>query len=154
LLTSTQRLLSFKTSCSFMRLSPCFTPLLVHQAGGLTEAELRRLIAYIPPLNKPNIITGLVSERAAYVAECLATPAAPWKDCDVEALWHESRFQRMAAWHAGGRIVMLAQPSSAPVERVFSMLQTVVSDQQGNGLSDMQAGAMMVYYNSRERART
>ena len=48
---------------------------------------------------------------------------------------------------------MLAQPSSAPIERVFSMLQTVIADQQGSALSDMQAGSMMTYYNSRERAR-
>jgi len=51
------------------------------------------------------------------------------------------------------KVVMLAQPSSAPIERVFSMLQTVVADQQGNLLQDYQAGAMMTYYNSRERAR-
>ena len=44
---------------------------------------------------------------------------------------------------------MLAQPSSAPIERVLSMLQTVVADQQGSALLGMQAGLMMMYYNSR-----
>ena len=39
------------------------------------------------------------------------------------------------------------------VIRVIIRVKTVVSDQQGSGLHDYQAGAMMTYYNSRERAR-
>ena len=80
----------------------------------------------------------------------MATPPAPWKDRDIEALWHEPRFQRVAFWHRA------AQPSSAPIERVFSaLLKTVhvVGDNQGRGLSDYQSESMMIYYNSRERAR-
>ena len=131
-----------------------FHPLLVKQAGGLAESEVRRLLLFVPKLNKPAILTALLNEREAYVMQCLATPAAPPLDaCDVEAIWHETRFRRVASWHGGGRIVMLAQPSSAPIERVFSMLQTVVADQQGRGLSVYQVGAMLTYSNSRERAR-
>ena len=85
-----------------------------------------------------------------------ATPPALWKDCDIEALWHEPRFQRVAFWHRAALAIMLAQPSSAPIERVFSaLLKTVhvVGDNQGRGLSDYQSESMMIYYNSRERAR-
>jgi hypothetical protein len=41
---------------------------------------------------------------------------------------------------------MLAQPSSAPVERIFSMLKTVINDhdQQCGGLADYQTGSMML----------
>ena len=85
------------------------------------------------------------------VDECMATPQAPWRQCDVEALWHETRFRRLPFWHHATCVVMLALPSSAPMERVFSMLQTVVDDQQANGLADYHAG--MMYYYMRERAR-
>ena len=103
-------------------------------------------------------------ELPSYLAECMATPPALWKDCDIEALWHEPRFQRVAFWHRAALAIMLAQPSSAPIkktvffsiERVFSaLLKTVhvVGDNQGRGLSDYQSESMMIYYNSRERAR-
>ena len=55
----------------------------------------------------------------------------PWQQCNIEALWHSTRFRRLAAWHGAALTVMLAQPSSAPIERVFSMLKSVVDDQQG-----------------------
>ena len=51
-----------------------FHPVLVKRRGGLAEAELRTLIAYIPALNKPSTIAALVSELSLYVAECLTTP--------------------------------------------------------------------------------
>ncbi len=53
----------------------------------------------------------------------------PWKDCDIEALqhvWHEPRFQRVAFWHRAALAIMLAQPSSAPIECVFSALLKTV----------------------------
>ena len=90
----------------------------------------------IARLNKTAIIDGLVRELPTYVRECMATPQAPWRQCDVEALWHETLFRRLPFWHHATCVVMLALPSSAPVERVFSMLQTVVDDQQANGLAD------------------
>ena len=88
----------------------------------------------------------------------MAAPAhVPWQDCDIEAgaLWHSSPFRLLGSWHQGALTVMLAQPSSAPVERIFSMLKTVihVHDQQCGGLVDYQTGSMMLYYNTRERAR-
>ena len=101
------------------------------------------------------MIATLTAQREEYVTECLATPLSPtpWQQCDIEALWHSTRFRRLAAWHGAALTVMLAQPSSAPIERVFSMLKSVVDDQQGQALQDFQAGAMMTYYNARERAR-
>jgi len=139
-----------KHQLKFHEAATMFHPLLVQQTG-LSEAQFRSLVEFIPPLNKPATVTALLNERERYVTECMATPAAPWQECDVEALWAEGRFRRLSSWHDGGRAVMLAQPSSAPMERVFSMLQTVVCDQQGRGLSDYQAGSMMTYYNTRER---
>ena len=68
-------------------------------------------------------------------------------------LWHSSPFRLLGSWHQGALTVILAQPSSAPVERIFSMLKTVVSDQQNRGLVDYQTGSMMLYSNIRERGR-
>ena len=59
----------------------------------------------------------------------MAAPAhVLWQDCDIEALWHSSPFRLLGSWHQGALTVMLAQPSSAPVERIFSMLKTVIND--------------------------
>ena len=46
---------------------------------------------------------------------------------------------------------MLFQPSSAPIERVFSILKHLIGELQGKSLEDYQAGAMMVNYNQRQR---
>jgi hypothetical protein len=138
---------------AFFEAATMFHPLLVQEDGGLAEAKLRLLLPHIARLNKPAVVEGLARELPVYVQECLATPAAPWRECDVEALWHETRFQRLAFWHRSALVVMLAQPSSAPVERFFSMLKSVVDDQQALGLQDYQASGMMTYYNSRERNR-
>ena len=115
-----------------------FHPVLVKEQGDLPESEVRRLLVFVPRLNKATTIAAL-SMRAAYLAECLATPAQVWQQADVEAIWQEARFQRVGSWHLAAKVVMLAQPSSAPIERVFSMLQTVVADQQGNLLQDYQS---------------
>ena len=144
-----------KDQLDFYEAATMFHPLLVQRAGGLSQPDLLRLVAFIPRLNKPAMIATLTAQREEYVTECLATPLSPtpWQQCDIEALWHSTRFRRLAAWHGAALTVMLAQPSSAPIERVFSMLKSVVDDQQGQALQDFQAGAMMTYYNARERAR-
>ena len=137
----------------FYEAATIFHPLLVQNAGALTETKVRALLTHVPKLNTQVWVDNLVRELPIYLAECKATPPGPWKDADVEALWHEPRFQRVGFWHRAALLVMLAQPSSAPIERVFSMLKTVVDDQQGQSLQDYQASSMMSYYNSRERAR-
>ena len=89
--------IELKAQLQFYEAATMFHPVLVKRRGGLAEAELCTLIAYIPALNKPSTIAALVSELSLYVAECLTTPtppASPLKDCDVEALWHTSRFRQ------------------------------------------------------------
>ena len=49
-----------------------FHPLLVKQAGGLAESEVRRLLPFVPKLNKPAILTALLNEREA--SRCNAMP--------------------------------------------------------------------------------
>jgi len=49
---------------------------------------------------------------------------------------------------------MLLQPSSAAAERVFSMLKSLMDDQQaGNALQDYQQAALMIHYNQLMRRK-
>ena len=106
-----------KDQLDFYEAATMFHPLLIQRAGGLSEPDLLRLVAFIPRLNKLAMLATLTAQRAEYVTECLATPlsSATWQGCDIEALWHSARFQRLAAWHSAALTVMLAQPSSAPI---------------------------------------
>ena len=117
-----------------------FYPLLVRQQGGLAEATVRRLAAHIPRLNNSApTIAALLAERTAYIAECLVTPAAPWQQADVEGLWQQTHFRRWGTWHRAARAVMLAQPSSAPVERVNGVRRSTrrrVTRLSGGGSDD------------------
>ena len=86
----------------------------------------------------------------------MLTPGDPadYKDVskfDIEAVWHTDSYRRLEFWYEAAHQAMLHQPSSAPVERVFSILKSVVGDLQASMLEDYQAGAMMTNYNQRER---
>jgi hypothetical protein len=47
---------------------------------------------------------------------------------------------------------LLHMPSSASVERVFSILKNIIGDQQSNDLKDLVEGTMLVNFNQRQRA--
>jgi len=61
--------IELKAQLQFYEAATMFHPVLVKRRGGLAEAELRTLIAYIPALNKPATIAALVSELSRYVAD-------------------------------------------------------------------------------------
>jgi hypothetical protein len=128
-----------------------FHPLLASHLNLAVPGRVRDFAARVPCLNKPGVLAGLEAELSRYLSEVALTPVTPWKECDIESLWQESRFRKLPFWHSAALNVMLHQPSSAPIERVFSILKYVVGDQQGGALEDYQCGAMMMNYNSRER---
>ena len=136
-----------------------FHPLLVHSECCWCPDQRYRAATFV---SSSEVQHASMAGQSGHARNCQvillnAWPPLPhYGNCDIEALWHEPRFQRVAFWHRAALAIMLAQPSSAPIERVFSaLLKTVhvVGDNQGRGLSDYQSESMMIYYNSRERAR-
>ena len=50
-------------------------------------------------------------------------------------------------WAAAVKKILVVQPSSAAVERVFSMLNNTFKDQQHNSLQDYLEASIMLRYN-------
>ena len=54
--------------------------------------------------------------------------------------------EKLPHWHAAATKLFLHMPSSASVERVFSVLKNIIGDQQSNGLKDLVEGTMLVNF--------
>jgi hypothetical protein len=135
-----------------------FHPLLARSMQLTPEKvnELAGRILFIS--NNPSMLSGLTTNLGKYLQQVTLLKGDPADYCDpskvdIEAIWHSSPFRSLAFWHEAALQCVLHQPSSAPVERVFSILKSVVGDLQGKLLEDYQAGAMMTNYNQRERRR-
>ena len=92
-----------------------FHPLQVQNAGTLTEIKVRALLI----MN--HVPTGVGRQPRQGIAQlpCRMHGQPPW-----------AGFQRVGFWHRAALFIMLAQPSSSPIESVFSMLKTVVDDRR------------------------
>ena len=89
----------------------------------------------------------LVAEFPDYVAKSSEVK----EQMDAESLWAWwiKSPKELKGWRLFARRAALLQPSSAAAERVFSMLENLMSDNQSNSLGDRVEGALMMRYNSR-----
>jgi len=55
----------------------------------------------------------------------------------------------LPAWAAAAKKVLVAQPSSAAAERVFSLLNSTYGDKQDNSLKDYIETSVMLRYNNK-----
>ena len=92
----------------------------------------------------PALIPGLKIELAAYKAACAELP----KDVDILRWWRLQR-AKLPSWVKLLRLVLLLSPSSAAVERVFSIMRRTFHEQQDAALADMIRTSLMLQYNSR-----
>ena len=81
----------------------------------------------------------LTADFARFVA-CLEQKVEVGKKYtpDEVLVWWRTNGSETGAWAAAARLFVLLQPSSASVERVFSMLRATVSEQQERMLEDQQ----------------
>lgn len=94
-------------------------------------------------LDRDEIMKDLKSELPSYLA--LAEDLA----MDIEPLdWWERNADKLPCWSAACRKVVLCQPSSACVERVFSLLKHF-TEQQQCALEDYIEVALMMQYNKK-----
>ena len=68
---------------------------------------------------------------------------------DVEAIdWWLQHKDELPHWSSAAQMIALVQPSSAAVERIFSMLKASFGPQQDNSLQDYIESSLMLQYNS------
>jgi hypothetical protein len=107
----------------------------------LPDVDVLKCIDAIPIVNK----SPLLYELAIYQTLALETKEmAPdvWK-------WWQDHQRALPHWSAAAKRMALIQPSSASVERVFSILENVTSGSQSRLLEDALEATILLRYNSR-----
>jgi hypothetical protein len=111
------------------------------QIGTLPASDIPALASF-PFLNDPSRIASLTSEFPTYQAR--AAGVSPQVDV---LLWWRQNGHAIPAWTVACRQMILVQPSSAAVERVFSMLNASIGDDQRSMLGDAIEASLMLQYN-------
>ena len=62
--------------------------------------------------------------------------------------WWKSNSEVLPSWSSVARQIVLLQPSSGSVERVFSLLNSTFGEQQDNSLQDYVQLSIMLQYNN------
>lgn len=120
------------------------------QRQSVTASELRRLIApLVGKLVPPALVDRMVSELSEYDRAC---GSQNWSDDTyevrlgkVESFWASKKL--LPGWREFAHLVFLLTPTSACVERAFSMLKLIMSDNQTCSLSDKIEASLMLRYN-------
>ena len=118
--------------------------------GDCSAERIREIVAPLSPkLLSSSLINKMINELAAYQIqsnECL------WSDMkDKEVLeniiefWSERN--SLPAWREFAHLCYLLQPTSASVERAFSMLKYIYTDQQSHSMVDLIKTTLMLRYN-------
>ena len=94
-----------------------------------------------------NTIANLANELPDYLA---AVDGVTLGNEDEKVTWWAAQCETLPHWSALVKKLLLIQPSSAAAERVFSLLNSM-SSQQGNSLEDYIEASVMVRYNSTQR---
>ena len=104
-----------------------------------------------PKLVSNDLIDRMIEELADYQIACIAIN---WERFDIsekikaaEEFW--SSHKKLKAWTEFAHKCMLLQPSSACVERAFSILKYIFDDQSASSLHDYVETSLMLSYNRR-----
>ena len=102
-----------------------------------------------PSLDSDEIREGLRNEMTSLFASCNGTPL-PEKLEDFKFLrFHWKHRKERPFCYKAAKIVAITQPSSATVERVFSMLRAMFGDQQTQMKGDKKSLGLKYRYNRR-----
>lgn len=72
---------------------------------------------------------------------------------DLWAFWDDNK-EKLPAWFNVAQDIALIQPSSAFIERVFSILRAALDDRQENSYSDRIGAAVLLKYNRGSKLRS
>ena len=91
-----------------------------------------------------------VAERAAYVVAAADDPLPTTASDDDVLRWWPRHAARLPAFASAAKGVLLLTPTSAAVERAFSLLR-MLSDRQESALEDNVEARVMLRYNKSQR---
>ena len=113
-----------------------------HKANEMkpTAADIDQLKSF-PFMDKAPLLHDLKAELSSYLAA--ASSARPATTLE----WWESHQEDLPHWAGAVQDVVLVQPSSAAVERVFSILKLSFGPQQDSSLQDYVQSSLMLQYN-------
>ena len=100
------------------------------------------------PFVTQTIVNDLVAELVGYNVAAAETDAG----YDLWDFWHDNRL-KLPAWYNVAKDVALIQPSSAFMERVFSVLRACLDSRQENCLLDRIAASALLKYNRSSQQR-
>ena len=89
-----------------------------------------------------DVIEKLVGEKDEY--HILASNADA--GYDLRQFWHDNRL-KLPRWYDVAKDIALIQPSSASMERVFSILRACMDERQESSSSDRIAASALLKYN-------
>lgn len=107
---------------------------------GLEQVDALRVL---PCLDEDDVITALQEELPAYLVA--AADAVIDKERTRLMWWKQQT--KLPTWQHVAKIIFALLPSSAPAERVFSLLQASFNDLQGTILADQVEASLMLQYN-------
>ena len=107
------------------------------------DAEAINCVKAFPFLDSQTVLNGLKQELPSYLAK--VGDLDP--EIDILQWWHRNESD-LPCWAAAACKVLLAQPSSAASERVFSLLKSSFSSQQQRSLQDYVEVSLMLQYNN------
>ena len=118
---------------------------------------IRKLAAVFPALgNDARLIADLERELPKYLVETqlaqLEAGLAPEQKSSARSQWWAEHAAVLPAWAALAHRVFAVVPSSAAVERVFSILRDTFGDDQKGALQDYVETALFLQYNRRPGA--
>jgi hypothetical protein len=135
---------------NILRLVQAFDPSFA--ATSLSQPLVEELSVIIP-IGAHDLIPGLVRELPQYLAVAASWPG--FNRADVAEFtsgvlkWWKVNHPHFPTWAKAARIVFDMLPSSAPSERVFSLVEGMFGRDQLSALGDMLQGSMMLRYNKR-----
>lgn len=104
-------------------------------------SAINQALNTIPILNTQQL-DGLKSELSAYLARAADTD----QQFDILERWKHNASDLPNYWSAAAKILLI-QPSSTALERVFSLLKNSFSPQQDHSLKDYVEASLMLQFN-------
>ncbi len=110
------------------------------------QPECLETLRLFPFLNDDATIANLQKELPTYLAEAEGVKM----DEGEQMQWWHAHQARLPHWSTASKLLALVQPSSAPAERVFSLLRAAFNDRQTTALEDDLEASVMMAYNHRK----
>jgi len=134
-----------RSMVQFFKAARIFNPSKIADLAGEVENTLGRF-RFISLSERSD----LLMELPLYIAQANTYDPSPHAD---HALFWRQRMSILPVWSAAAFKIALFQPSSACVERVFSMVNNSLKDTQETALEDVAEGSIMKRYNNLQRAK-